>query len=109
AAAPATATLTMDVVAKTTRTETGIHLNVDACGQQRRILLVENGATAAAQGACSRGTVRDLFSIQRITTLVVDVTGENPVVWIRQGPPPVEWLGDRAIAESRHQWAAPPV
>src|SRR5215831_11726724 len=80
------ATLSTDVLARLQRTETGIHLSVDSCGAQRRILLVEAGVTAPPQAACTRVTVRDLFSVQRITTFVGNVGGPNPVVWIRQGP-----------------------
>jgi len=104
-----TATLATDILARLQRAETGVHVSVDTCGQQKRVLLVENGVQAAAQGSCRRGTVRDLFSLQRITTLVVDVSGENPIVWIRQGPAPIEWVGDIAAAEHRRSWAAPPV
>lgn len=103
------ATLTTDVMARLQRPETGVHVFLDVCGQQRRISLVESGAQPAAQGSCSRGTVRDLFSVQRITTLVVDVTGENPIVWIRQGPAPPEWLGGLAAAEAARSWAPPPI
>jgi hypothetical protein len=103
------ATLTTDVVARLQRTETGIHLSVDSCGEQRRILLVEAGVTAPPQGACSRATVRDLFSVQRITTFVVDVGGANPVVWIRQGPAPRDWLGDRESTEQSRTWTPAPV
>ena len=103
-----TATLTLDVLARLQRSETGVHVSLDACGQQRRILLVETGEQPPAQGSCTRGTVRDLFSIQRITTLVVDVTGENPVVWIRQGPAPPQWMGN-VTAEQGRNWAQPPL
>ena len=104
-----TATLTTDVLARLQRTETGIHISVDSCGEQRRILLVEAGVTAPPQGSCSRVTVRDLFSVQRITTFVVDVAGPNPVVWIRQGPVPRDWLGDRQGSEEPRTWPPAPV
>ena len=76
--------------------------------EQRRVLLVEGGAQPPPQGGCTRGTVRDLFSIQRVTTIVVDATGENPVVWIRQGPAPPEWFGNMT-AERPSKWAPPPL
>lgn len=103
------ATLTTDVLARLQRAETGIHISVDSCGAQRRILLVEAGVTAPPQGACSRATVRDLFSVQRVTTFVIDVGGPNPVVWIRQGPAPRDWLGDRESSEQPRTWPPAPV
>ena len=103
------ATLTTDAIARLRRDEAGIHVSVDTCGQQRRVLLVEAGVPPPAQAACARATVRDLFSLQRGTTLLVDVGGPSPVVWIRQGPMPIEWLGDRDAAEQPRTWAPPPV
>src|SRR5258708_27505106 len=91
------------------KSETDVHVSVDRCGQQRRVLLVESGAQAAPQVGCARGTVRDLFRLQKITTLVVDVTGDNPLVWIRQGPAPSEWIGGAVDEKAGSSWAAPPV
>jgi hypothetical protein len=104
-----TATLTADMMSGIQKSETGVHVSVDRCGQQRRVLLVESGAQAAAQVGCTRGTVRDLFSLQKITTLVVDVTGDNPLVWIRQGPAPPEWIGEAGAEKAPSSWAAPPL
>jgi hypothetical protein len=103
-----TATLSADMIGGIQKGETGVHVSVDRCGQQRRVLLVESGGQAPPQVGCARGTVRDLFSLRKITTLVVDVTGDNPLVWIRQGPAPLEWIG-QAVDEKQSSWAAPPV
>src|SRR5712691_2941187 len=103
-----TATLTADMMGGIQKGETGVHVSVDRCGQQRRVLLVESGLQAPAQVGCARGTVRDLFSLQKVTTLVVDVTGDNPLVWIRQGPAPLDWIG-QAVDEKQSSWAAPPM
>jgi hypothetical protein len=105
-----TATLSTDVSARLRKDETSVHVSVDDCGQQRRILLVEAGVSVPPPGACSRVTVRDLFSARRVTTFVIDVGGTRPVVWIRQGPAPADWLGDREAREERTRtWTPAPV
>jgi len=103
------ATLTTDMVARLHRDETGIHVSVDSCGQQLRILLVEAAVAPPPPGACTRTTVRDVYSLQRITTFVVDVGGSGAAVWIRQGPAPREWLGDRVSDEQTRTWMPAPV
>jgi len=108
--ATGTATLSASMIGGVAGGEAGVHVSVDTCGQQRRVVLAEAGLqAAAAQVGCLRATVRDLFSLQRMTTFVVDVTGETPLVWISQGPAPRQWLGDVTEDSSGRSWAAAPV
>ncbi len=104
------ATLRADMSTRLRKVEAGVHVIVDSCGEAWRILLVENGVQPApVQGACTRATVRDVFSIQPITTLVIEVDAQNPAVWIRQGPAPVVWLGEETATTLKRTWKAAPV
>jgi hypothetical protein len=73
------------------------------------VFLVETGAPSPAlEGACNRGVARYEFSIQPATTLVVEVDGETPVVWIRQGPAPAGWLGEQSETKRSKIWKLAP-
>jgi hypothetical protein len=43
-----------------------------------------------------------------VTTIVVETGGFAPVVWIRQGPAPAEWLGDEAAIRNARSWIPAP-
>src|SRR4051812_12955318 len=54
ASAGADATLPVDLLAKTGKTETSVHAFVDSCTTTVRVLLVEGALPPAVQGACNR-------------------------------------------------------
>ena len=73
--------------------ETTAHIYVDVCGSMRRVGLVERSLQAPeAQPGCERREVGGFFVLQPVTTLVIDVGGTFPIVLIRQGAAPAEWL-----------------
>src|SRR5665213_634284 len=54
------ATLTADISARLRKAEAGVHVIVDSCGEEWRVLLVETGVEPPpVQGACTRAAVRD--------------------------------------------------
>ncbi len=88
------ATLAVNLPAHGGKTETDAYIYVDVCASLRRVLLVERGLQPPARGeACSRKEMAGLFLVRQVTTIVVDVAGPSPMVWLRQGPVPKEWLG----------------
>jgi hypothetical protein len=73
--------------------ETDAHLYLESCGNLRRVLIVDVGATVPApDSACRRTAVPDLFRTYAITTFVVDAAPDNQSVLITQGPAFDEWL-----------------
>ena len=82
-------------------TGTDVRILVEVCVNLRRVLLVERGLQPPPQGACSRREIGGVFVLRRVTSLVVDVAGPNPMVWLRQGPVPGEWLGEGAARPAR--------
>ena len=82
-------------------TGTDVRILVDVCVNLRRVLLVERGMQPLPQEACSRREIGGVFVVRRVTSLVVDVAGPNPVVWLRQGPVPREWLGEGSALPAR--------
>ena len=90
------------------KTQADVRISVDACGALRRILIDENGRPAPSpQGACVRRPIPDIFVVQQITTIVLDVGGDSPLAFIRQGPAPPEWLGGTA-ARAKRVWTVAP-
>jgi hypothetical protein len=82
-----------NLFADAARTETDARVYVDVCGTVRRVLLVERVLEPPPRGVgCDRKEVRALFVVRRVTTLVVDLAGPEPTVWLRQGSVPAEWL-----------------
>jgi hypothetical protein len=82
-------------------TETDVRILVDVCANLQRVLLVERGLQPLPQEACSRREISGVFVLRRATSLVVDVGGPNPMVWLRQGPVPREWLGEGSALPAR--------
>jgi hypothetical protein len=73
--------------------QTDVHFYVDLCDNLRRVLLVERGLQPSPpQGSCERKEIVGFFVVGRVTTFVVELSGSNPAVWLRQGPVPPEWL-----------------
>jgi hypothetical protein len=100
------ATLPLDTLAspraKTgAKTEMDVRVFVDVCEKARRVWLTETGWQPPAVAAgCARRELFGTFSLQKITTLVVDAAEQNQAVWIRQGPAPSSWLDPNAQPET---------
>jgi Outer membrane protein beta-barrel domain len=69
------------------RREIEANVFVDVCPDtSRRVLIVERGQAVAAQPAgCDRRDSGALFSVLRVSTLIVNVGGTVPTVVLRQG------------------------
>jgi len=72
---------------------TDVRILVEVCVNVRRVLLVERGLQPPPLEACNRREIGGVFILRKVTSMVVDVGGPNPVVWLRQGSVPKEWLG----------------
>lgn len=74
-----------------------VRVYLDACGKTRRILLVERFVEASpADQGCDRSEIPGFFVARRVTTFVLDAGSTPPMVWLRQGPAPSEWLAQGA-------------
>jgi hypothetical protein len=80
------ARLPLNFSADAGKTEMDANVSVEACDNVLRVLVVERGQQRPPVGAgCSRRDVEGLYLVRRVTTLVVDVSGPNPAIWLRQG------------------------
>jgi hypothetical protein len=95
------AKLTGKLAGSAAETGTDVRIYVDVCANLQRVLLVERGLQPPPQEACSRREIVGVFVLRRVTTLVVDVAGPNPMVWLRQGSVPKEWLGEGPARPAR--------
>jgi hypothetical protein len=90
------------------KTQADVRITVDACGALRRILIDENGRPAPPpEGGCLRKPIPDLLVFQKITTVVLELGGDTPLAYIRQGPVPPEWLGEQ-VASVKRVWPPAP-
>lgn len=81
------ARLTTDMFTAPGRTETDAYLFLDICKESRRVLIAERAVQPPPpQPGCDRRQILGLFLVRRVTTLVVDASGANPTVMVRQGP-----------------------
>jgi hypothetical protein len=95
------ATVPLKVLSKGGKTQTDVHIYVDACEGVRRVTLTEPGwQPAPVRPGCSRSEIFGLYLVRDVTTLVVEVGEKNQSVWIKQGPAPGSWLTDE-VAPSR--------
>jgi hypothetical protein len=79
--------------------ETDVHVFVDACQALTRVLLLERGLLPEAVAAeCERREIPGWYLVRSSTTLVVDLRGTEPKVWVTQGSAPEAWLGPGAAA-----------
>lgn len=90
AVATATADTAGDATLKGTLTDPGevrVNLFVDTCAALRRVVMAERTTAAAppAEG-CRRDPIPGLFVVRPESTLVVNLTGANPTVLLRQEP-----------------------
>lgn len=103
------ATVAVNLLANLRKTQADVHVFADSCGNLRRVFLIEAGRQPAdAEGACARQTVPDLFVLQPVTTLLVDLAGGSLAIWIRQGPVPPGWLGGEGPGGEKRVWRPVP-
>ncbi len=94
-------TFTPNLSAATGAKESDVRVYADACGNVRRVVLVERPAqTPVPAPGCVRRESVGFFLVRPVTTLVVDIAEANLSVWLRQGPVPPEWLTQEAGASS---------
>lgn len=86
------ATLAVNLPASGGKTETDVHIFVDACTGLTRVVLVEPGAQPPPAEACARKEIPGLYLMAGVTTFVVNVGQDEPTVRLRQGPAPAQWL-----------------
>jgi hypothetical protein len=66
---------------------------VDVCGEARRVVLVERSFDAPSVAAdCVRRAIEGFFVLRPISTVVIDVGQQTPILRLRQGPAPEAWL-----------------
>jgi len=103
---PARASSAVVLQAPTGKPETDVHIYFDQCGTRLRVIFVERGVPPPPQQACVRKEIWGWYLARTVTTFVMDLSGSEPSVAVRQGPAPREWLGD-AGAKPPRTW--PPV
>lgn len=109
ATADANGDATLAVGLPGTQEEADVHIFTEACGNVRRLLLVERGLQPpASTQPCDRRDVYGFFLVRRVTTLVVDMERPDVAVFIRQGPVPAAWLARGAEAEAAAGRRLPP-
>jgi hypothetical protein len=97
----------LNIATTLNKPQTDVRLFVDSCGAVRRIFVEEAGRQPAnGPGACLRRAISDLFVIQDVSSLVLDLAGDGATALIRQGPPPPEWLG--LVTEAQRAWTVAP-
>jgi hypothetical protein len=68
------------------RTDMDARVHVDVCDKVHRVQIVERTALVPAVDAgCERKDIPGLFSVRRITTLVINVGGPTPTLLLIQG------------------------
>jgi hypothetical protein len=91
-------------------TDSVLQMRVDLCVTAVHVVIIEKGVAApAAAPGCFRVDVGRTFGASAATTFVIDISGQNVDVHVRQGPAPASWLRagsnqrDRAVIH----WAQP--
>lgn len=102
-----TALVPVNLTKNATKTETDAYMYVDSCGQSWRVVIVERGVAPPPAGACTRSEMTGLFLMRIVTTVVIDVSGPRPLMRLRQGRAPAEWLRDEAPGVARERRSAP--
>lgn len=86
------ATLAVNLSAHAGKTQTDVHLFVDACTAMTRVVLAEPGIQSPLPEGCTRQDIPGLYLLGGVTTFVVDVGRGDPTARLRQGPAPLRWL-----------------
>jgi hypothetical protein len=72
--------------------DAGVLVYIDTCGAQVSVHMVNRGVQPVpAPPSCTRTDVGSVFTMQPVTTFVIDIT-PTPSVHVRQGPAPREWV-----------------
>ena len=80
------ATITAAQPAATDAADMDALIYVDVCDTLRRIVIVERSHAVPPEGSgCRRTQIPGIFLVRRISTIVVNVGGDNPTVLLRQG------------------------
>jgi opacity protein-like surface antigen len=67
--------------------DTDANVLVDACPDRHRLIILSRGAGAPPQAAgCRRQEVSGLFLVRPVSTIIVDMAGGRPSLFLRQGP-----------------------
>jgi len=104
---------TIIVGAANTKPELDALVFVDACGERRRVLIVERGLDVPPpEAGCTRGEIIGLFIVRPISTIVVDVGGPIPTLLLRQGrfnpeSGPRSWMPAVVAATRRSKTPSP--
>jgi hypothetical protein len=102
------ANLAVNLTKTVGKNEIDAYMFVDSCDQVRRVLIVERGVTPpAVTGSCERKAIAGLFALRGVTTMVVDLSGSEPSMHLRQGPAPSEWLRDVPVGAPGMRRLAP--
>ena len=81
--------------------EMDARIAVETCPDRRRVLLTGVAVPPPPETAeCTRRSLPDVFVVRDRTSLLVDVAGTDPQVWLRQGSVPSEWLRDAPLTAS---------
>jgi hypothetical protein len=104
------ARLSVDPSDRRGRTETDTRIIVDTCADRRLVTLIEPGLQPPApEAGCVRHEIAGVFVMRTVTTFVVNVAGSTPIVRLRQGPAPPQWLVPGAeLPESAFTISPPP-
>jgi hypothetical protein len=81
--APPAAALTQDIEAR---------IWLDVCSDRRRIVVVGRRVDPPSAEACNRMPIEGLFLVRGISSIVIDVGPSVPVLRLRQGRAPREWI-----------------
>lgn len=63
-----------------------VNLYVDTCESSRRVVIAERDSAPPPGAGCTRAAIPGLFVIRSVSTIVVNLSGANPTVILRQGP-----------------------
>ena len=71
---------------------------LDVCDSVRRVHVVSGSLEPPSEG-CTRHRIAGVFVVQEITSLVMDVSGSAPTLYLRQGDAPDDWLHPRVTSD----------
>jgi hypothetical protein len=105
------ASLDVNLPAHGGKSQTDVHVSVEACAAAVRVQLVEAGLEMPTPSEnCAHNDVTGTYVMKRDTSFVVDLSQSTPTVWLTEGEPPNTWLHPElapAAGEGR-VWAPPP-
>jgi hypothetical protein len=81
---------------------------VDDCVGSRRIVIMSRVEQPPSADTCRRTPIQGVFLFQPITSMLIDISPVTPVVRVRQGPIPEEWLRPVVAGEAPPRFALAP-